>query len=198
MPGARRRWRAAAESRRSRLRNRRARCRIAGALSLGAEIGSDRHCQAPSEIDACASAQDCAWHQGSMILVRRSLCSAAQHARRMIDRRLRQLARLPAIYQLARLHGGGGRSRMAYGTRPPNMFRQVGIYVDKILRARSPPTCRSSSRPIRAGHQPQDRQGARARDARQLLAARRRGDRMSAPAAKLVRSSRWKSGPSKE
>ena len=47
-------------------------------------------------------------------------------------------------------------------------------------RARSRPTCRCRRRPIRAGDQPQDRQGARPRRAADGARARRRGDRMRA------------------
>src|SRR5262249_55218600 len=49
---------------------------------------------------------------------------------------------------------------------------------------------------VRVGNQSQYGQGARPRCATHAARPRRRGDRMSAP-GKLVRSSRWKTGPSK-
>jgi hypothetical protein len=62
--------------------------------------------------------------------------------------------------------------------------------------ARGRASCRSEADKIRAGDQPEDRQGAGSHDPAIDPRSRRRGHRMSAP-GKLVRSSGWKSGPSK-
>ena len=54
-------------------------------------------------------------------------------------------SRLPAIYPSGDYVDAGG--LMSYGTSITDLFRRAAIYVDKILRAPSPPTCQSSSRP---------------------------------------------------
>ncbi len=51
--------------------------------------------------------------------------------------------RIPAIYAFGEVAEAGG--LMAYGPSFPGRFRQAATFVDKILGARSPRTCRSSS-----------------------------------------------------
>jgi putative ABC transport system substrate-binding protein len=52
---------------------------------------------------------------------------------------------LPAIAQLREFVAAGG--AMSYGGSIREQLRQVGIYTGRILKARSRPTCRSSSQP---------------------------------------------------
>ena len=60
-------------------------------------------------------------------------------------------------------------------------IRRAGDYVDKILgREARRPAGRAADQ-VRAGHQPEDREGARPRRAADAARPRRRGDRMSAP-----------------
>ena len=51
-------------------------------------------------------------------------------------------ARLPAIYESEYVQAGG---LISYGPNLPDMWRRAAVYVDRSSRARSPPTCRSSS-----------------------------------------------------
>jgi putative tryptophan/tyrosine transport system substrate-binding protein len=52
---------------------------------------------------------------------------------------------IPAAYSQRETVEVGG--LMSYGVDVPDLYRQVGVYTGQILRARSPPTCRSCSRP---------------------------------------------------
>ena len=52
---------------------------------------------------------------------------------------------VPAIYEWREFADAGG--LISYGPSLTDRIRQVGVYVGKILRAPSPPICRSSSRP---------------------------------------------------
>jgi hypothetical protein len=56
--------------------------------------------------------------------------------------------RVPAIYQFREYALAGG--LMSYGASITDMYRQVGLYVGRVLKARSHPTCRSMQ-PIKFG-----------------------------------------------
>src|SRR5262249_2186738 len=86
---------------------------------------------------------------------------------------------------------------MSYGARIADAMRQGGICVGRNLNGEKPAEMPvQSADQIRVRHQPADGQDARHRSPAHPARPRRRGDRMSAP-GKLVRSSRWKTGPSK-
>ena len=85
---------------------------------------------------------------------------------------------------------------MSYGIDQVESFGKPHPMSTASCAAPLPLTSQCKHRRSRDGHQPKDRQGARPRRTADAARPRRRGHRMSAP-GKLVRSSRWKTGPSK-
>ena len=84
---------------------------------------------------------------------------------------------VPAMYEWREFTAAGG--LISYGTSLAAIYRQQGVYVGKILKGAKPadlPVQQSTK--IRAGHQSQDRQGARPDDPAVDPRPRRRGDRM--------------------
>ena len=53
--------------------------------------------------------------------------------------------RVPAVYPFRYFAASGG--LMSYGTDVAEVFRQAAAYVDRILKGKSPPTCRCKPRP---------------------------------------------------
>ena len=86
--------------------------------------------------------------------------------------------RLPAIYWIRAFTERGG--LLSYGNDVLDNYRRAAAYADRILKGAKPsrPSHPGSSQ-VRAGHQPQDGQGARPRRATVAARPRRRGDRMS-------------------
>jgi hypothetical protein len=84
--------------------------------------------------------------------------------------------RLPAIAPTGPFAALGGLA--AYAPSQDEWGRRTAAIVDKILKAASRPTCRSSSRRVRAGDQPQDRARDRRRGAAGRAGPRRRTDRL--------------------
>ena len=97
--------------------------------------------------------------------------------------RLLELAakrRLPTMYGLREFVDAGG--LMSYGPDLRDMYRRAAHVVARFSRAQKPvdlPVEQATQ--VRAGDQPQDRQGARPRNSANAARPRRRGDRMSAP-----------------
>jgi putative ABC transport system substrate-binding protein len=89
---------------------------------------------------------------------------------------------LPAVYNQRAFVAAGG--LISYGPDLVDQYRRAAGYVDRILKgekARRPAGAGADQ--VRAGDQPQDREGARPRRANDAARPRRRGDRMSyAPA----------------
>ena len=87
--------------------------------------------------------------------------------------------RLPAVYPFRFFAEIGG--LMSYGTDLADDFRRAATYVDRILKGAKPSELPvAGPDQVRAGHQPQDRQGARPRRSADPARPRRRGDRIEA------------------
>ena len=85
--------------------------------------------------------------------------------------------RVPAVYPFRYFATSGG--LMSYGTDVAEVFRRAAAYVDRILKGeKSGRPSGAGADQIRAGHQPQDRQGARPRHPVDAARPRRRGDRV--------------------
>jgi putative ABC transport system substrate-binding protein len=99
-------------------------------------------------------------------------------ARRIIE--LTAAGRRPAIYPVRTFPEGGG--LMSYGADFDAIYRRAATYVEKDpqgRQARRSPG--GTADQVRAGDQPQDRQGARRDDSARRPAPRRPGDRVTRP-----------------
>ena len=88
---------------------------------------------------------------------------------------------VPAIHQSRDFTIAGG--LMSYAGSFAESHRQAGVYTGRILKGEKPADAGTAGHQSRAVHQPQDRQGARHYLSAHAARPRRRGDRMSAPAA---------------
>ena len=83
------------------------------------------------------------------------------HRKAVID--LAATHRIAAIYELRVFVEPGG--LMSYGVNASEMQRRAAVYVDKILKGAKPADLPvEQPDEVRAGHQPQDRQGPRPDD----------------------------------
>ena len=90
---------------------------------------------------------------------------ALTQANRALIAELAVKHRVPAIYGGREFVDAGG--LMFYGPSFPDMYRRFATYVDKILKGTKPADLPvEQPTQVRAGHQPQDRQGARPRSSR--------------------------------
>ena len=86
---------------------------------------------------------------------------------------------VPTIYNYRNSTAVGG--LISYRANQADGYRLAGVYTGQILKGAKPadlPVQQSTK--VRAGHQPQDRQGAWSHRAADAACPRRRGDRMSA------------------
>jgi putative ABC transport system substrate-binding protein len=82
---------------------------------------------------------------------------------------------IPAIYEWPLFVEAGG--LMSYNSKRGELSRLAGDYAGRILKGCRPRRFAGSAiHPLRAGHQPRDRQGARCDNPAYGVAARRRGD----------------------
>ena len=99
----------------------------------------------------------------------------ATHHRRIAN--LAQGARLPTVFIIRQAAEDG--ALMSYGPNQVENFRRAATYVDRILKGAKPQELAGrAADQIRAGHQSEDRQGARPHRAGILARPRRRGDRV--------------------
>jgi ABC-type uncharacterized transport system substrate-binding protein len=103
--------------------------------------------------------------------------SAAAIVHRELIAMLAARHRLPAVYPGRYSVTAGG--LISYGPDLIDQFRRAADYVDRILKGEKPADLPvQGADQVRAGHQPQDCQGARPRSPADTARARRRGDRM--------------------
>jgi putative tryptophan/tyrosine transport system substrate-binding protein len=110
---------------------------------------------------------------GGLILTSSAL--SARHRELIIALAARY--KLPAVYVRRYYVATGG--LISYGVDWLDQYRRAAGYVDRILKGEKPgDLAGAGADQIRAGHQPQDRQGARPRRAADPARPRRRGDRV--------------------
>ena len=95
--------------------------------------------------------------------------------------------KLPAVYFERLFVAAGG--LISYGPNFLDQFRRAAGYVDRILKGEKPADLAGAGADqVRAGDQPQDRQGTRPHRAAVAPRPRRRGDRIAAPFAAIAHS----------
>ena len=93
--------------------------------------------------------------------------------------------KLPTIYCETNFFAAGG--LISYGPDFLDQYRRAATYVDRILRGRKARRLAGAGADqVRAGNQPQDRQGARPDHTAYAACSRRRGDRVAAPMSACV------------
>ena len=139
---------------------------------LGVELTADQCCRQPTEIERAVVGLR--W-----LLEWRTDCDIGRNGRLIADLIVPLAARhrLPAVYPFRYFVTDGG--LISYGPDTIDQFRRAAGYVDRILKGEKP-----ADLPVQAPtkyeliDQPQDRQGARTRNAADAARPRRRGDRV--------------------
>ena len=87
--------------------------------------------------------------------------------------------RLPAVYPFRYFVTAGG--LLSYGPDLNDQFRRAAGYINRILKGEKPADLPVRRHQVRAGDQPENREGAQPRRAADAARPRRRGDRVKRP-----------------
>ena len=143
----------------------------AGARTLGVEVQSIK-VSSPTELESALAAM-MREHPDAFMMTADPM--HLLHAALIID--FVNKRRLPAMYQVKESAVAGG--LMSYGPYRPDLFLRAATFVDKILKGAKPGDLPiEEPRQVRAGHQPQDREGPRPDDPAIAPAAGGSGDRV--------------------